>query len=132
MLIVDAANVVGSRPDGWWKDRPGAAARLVERVTRAVDTGALEEPVTIVLEGSARSGAPTTTGPVCVVHAPASGDDAVVELVRAHGGTVVTADRALRERVRTAGGTSVGPSWLLERLPDPPGTTRTTGRGPQT
>ena len=25
-LVVDVANVLGSRPDGWWRDRAGAAA----------------------------------------------------------------------------------------------------------
>ena len=54
------------------------------------------------------------------MHAPASGDDAIVEQVIARSGdgdevTVVTADRALRERVAAAGGSSVGPSWLLDR-----------------
>ena len=55
------------------------------------------------------------------VHAPGSGDDTIVDQVRARsmGGddvVVVTADRALRERVAVAGGSHVGPSWLLARM----------------
>jgi len=65
-LVVDAANVVGSRPDGWWRDRPGAAARLVAALAAALRSGALTSPVTVILEGAARAGVPATpteTGP---------------------------------------------------------------------
>ena len=55
-LVVDAANVVGSRPDGWWRDRPGAAARLVAALAAALRSGALTSPVTVILEGAARAG----------------------------------------------------------------------------
>jgi len=58
MLIVDAANVIGSRPTGWWRDRPGAAGRFTERVRATVSAGQLDPPVTIVLEGRFRQGAP--------------------------------------------------------------------------
>lgn len=132
MLIVDAANVVGARPDGWWRDRPGAARRLVERITQAVDDGRLDGPVIVVLEGAARRGvAEDSTGAhardVTVVHAPGSGDDTIVAVVASHtapptssddvGVTVVTADRALRERVTAFGATVIGPTSLLDRLP---------------
>ena len=40
--MVDGANVVGSRPDGWWRDRAGAATRLAERLVAALDAGALD------------------------------------------------------------------------------------------
>jgi uncharacterized protein YaiI (UPF0178 family) len=113
MLVVDAANVVGSVPDGWWRDRPGAARRLVERVKRSEGLGA----VTVVLEGAAKRGVPEgRDGEVQVVHAPAEGDDTLVAL-SGPGVTVVTADRGLSARVRAAGGQVVGPSWLQERLP---------------
>ena len=59
-LVVDAANVVGSRPDGWWRDRPGAAARLVSALAAALRSGALTSPVVVILEGAARSGVPAT------------------------------------------------------------------------
>jgi hypothetical protein len=130
-LVIDAANVVGSRPDGWWRDRAGAAARLVEQVSAALVNGALSGPVTVVLEGAARAGvaegAAQTPG-LDVVHAPRDGDSAIVALVgslvaQAAGGApcrapvgVVTADRGLRELVTAAGATVHGPSWLLEKL----------------
>jgi hypothetical protein len=123
-LVVDAANVVGSRPDGWWRDRAGAAARLVSALAEALATGALDGPVVVVLEGAARAGVPE--GPVGtglrVVHAPTDGDSAIVaevsDLVAAGAEpTVVTADRGLRARVEAAGGKVVGPSWLRDRLP---------------
>ncbi|QNN54335.1 hypothetical protein [Nocardioides mesophilus] len=116
VLIVDGANVVGSRPNGWWRDRPGAAKRLHESIG-AVDLG--YDQVVLVLEGDAKRGQQVgEDGAVHTVHASGSGDDAIVEQVRtrnADGDTVVvvTADRQLRERVEAAGGSSVGPSWLL-------------------
>src|SRR5581483_1285453 len=54
VLLVDAANVVGSRPDGWWRDRPGAARRLYDAIRSAVADGRLEGPVVVVVEGQAR------------------------------------------------------------------------------
>ena len=118
VLIVDGANVVGSRPNGWWRDRAGAAGRLHQAVA-AADLG--YDEVVLVLEGAAKRGWPAgEDGGLHTVHAPGSGDDAIVDVVRARctGGNevvVVTADRELRERVAAAGGSSVGPSWLLDR-----------------
>ncbi len=57
VLLIDAANVVGSRPSGWWRDRPKAAAQFVERVRNTSDKSRLPQPVVIVLEGQARHGA---------------------------------------------------------------------------
>ena len=121
MLVVDAANVVGSRPNGWWRDRPGAARDLVARIRAATRDGRLDAPVVVVLEGKARGGAPTQTiDGVEVVHARAEGDDAIVDVVAgaADGDavTVVSADRELATRVRDHGATVVGPNWLLDRL----------------
>jgi hypothetical protein len=116
VVIVDGANVVGSRPDGWWRDRPGAARRLHDRLVSAVATGALDPPVVLVLEGAARRGVPEgTTDHVEVVHAPGSGDDTIVELAATPDVMVVTADRELRQRVTELGAAIVGPSWLHER-----------------
>lgn len=119
MLVVDAANVVGSRPDGWWRDRAGAARRFVDEVRRAVVDGRVDPPVIVVLEGRARSGEPEgVTDGVEVVHAAAEGDDAIVAVVeRCDRPRVVTADRELSERVVDAGAAEVvGPTWLLARL----------------
>ncbi|HZP14487.1 MAG TPA: hypothetical protein VFA96_01595 [Nocardioides sp.] len=121
MLIVDAANVIGARPDGWWRDRPGATARLVGRLR-----GAELADVVVVVEGAARSGvSPGGDDTLRVVHAPGSGDDTIVSLVAEAAGregasdvTVVTADRALRTRVRELGADVIGPNWLYQRLPE--------------
>lgn len=119
MLLIDTANVVGSRPDGWWRDRAGATGRLVEQVRAATRTGCLTEPVVMVLEGAGRRAAPAGgRDGVELVHAPGPGDDTVVDLAATHAGpvTVVTADRALGQRLRTIGAAVVGPRWLLDRL----------------
>ncbi|HET9077996.1 MAG TPA: hypothetical protein VFN68_13760 [Acidimicrobiales bacterium] len=125
MLIVDAANVVGSRPDGWWRDRPGAATRLVAQLGAAVTAGRLagpDLPVIVVLEGRARTADPAPVPGVTVVRAQGSGDDAVVAATgEAAGGqpvAVVTADRTLAGRVRSAGGEIRPPGWLLDLLAD--------------
>ena len=137
-LVVDAANVVGSRPDGWWHDRAGAAERLLAALTTLARVGLAEEPaegelpvvrrwpeIVAVLEGEARAAATdgaATEGAVTVVLAEHDGDTAVVAAVqrRAAEGrpaTVVTADRGLAQRVRVAGGTVMSPSRLLRMLP---------------
>ena len=121
VLIVDGANVVGSRPDGWWRDRAGAARRLQERLLTAVLP---YDEVVLVLEGAAKRGNPAgQDGRLRTVHALGSGDDAIVgaviEQVDVDDGrsvTVVTADRALRGRVEAAGASSVSPAWLLDQL----------------
>ena len=119
MLIVDAANVVGSRPNGWWRDRAKAAADLCRELVRAVGDGRLTPPVVVVLEGQARAGvAEGEADGVRVVHASGSGDDTIVELVVqavAEGDevTVATADRELRVRTQEAGGDVTGPRSLL-------------------
>ncbi|CAI9419042.1 NYN domain-containing protein [Nocardioides sp. T2.26MG-1] len=118
-LVVDAANVVGSRPDGWWKDRAGAARRLHERLLVA-DTA--YDEVVLVLEGAAKAGARAgRDGHVRTVHAKGHGDDTIVEQARAaveRGGrvAVVTADRMLQARVQGVGAVALGPSWLLDQL----------------
>ena len=81
MLLVDAANVFGSRPDGWWRDRPGAAGRLVGEIRAAAAAARLPVPVIVVVEGAARRGAAEgTADQVEVVHAPGSGDDVLAAL----------------------------------------------------
>ncbi|GGT18769.1 hypothetical protein [Streptomyces purpureus] len=114
VLIVDGANVVGSVPDGWWRDRKGAAERLRDRLVSVARTGveALPGPVEVVLvvEGQARGVAPVPE--VRVESAPGSGDDRIVELAREAAGrpcVVITADRELRRRVEEQGARCAGP-----------------------
>ncbi len=118
-LVVDGANVVGARPDGWWKDRAGAARRLHERLLVADPPYDL---VVLVLEGAAKGGVRAgRDGHVRVVHAKGNGDDTIVaEAVAAKGRgervSVVTADRFLQARVQGAGAIVLGPSWLWDQL----------------
>lgn len=119
MLLVDAANVIGSRPTGWWRDRAGAARRFVGEVRAAARNGELPTPAVVVLEGAARAGAAEMdVDGVRVVHAARSGDDALVAeiAVAGAGAVLVTADRRLRERARELGAETVGPNWLYDRL----------------
>ena len=124
VLVVDAANVVGSRPDGWWRDRAGAATRLLGRlavlvgaaVTTPAGRAVRVERVDVVLEGRAR--AATDPGvPGIVVHlALHDGDSRIVEVAAAAAprALVVTADRGLRARLD--GADVAGPGWLLDLL----------------
>ena len=122
MLLVDAANVIGSRPDGWWRDRAGAARSFVLRVREATESGRLARPVVVVLEGKARGGVePGEAGGVTVVHAPGSGDDKLVDVISEATDpvTLVSADRELRQRAEALGAALAKPGWLLERLGEP-------------
>jgi predicted RNA-binding protein with PIN domain len=120
--IVDGNNVMGSRPDGWWRDRRGAQRRLVERL-EAFAT-ARDEPVTVIFDGRAHDAGGGSR--VAVMFARRSGrdgaDDDVAALVARHPDpgslTVVTSDAALAGRVRAAGGDVVGAGALLRRLDD--------------
>jgi hypothetical protein len=120
MLLIDAANVIGSRPTGWWRDRVGAGRTFVAGVRAAVDSGRIDQPVVVVLEGMFRQGVPSgLVEGVMVIHAEGSGDDALVDVVAGapdEAVTLVTADRELRRRAESLGAEVVGPSWLLHLL----------------
>ena len=122
MLLVDAANVIGSRPTGWWRDRAAAARTFVAQVRAAVAAGRIDQSVVVVLEGKSRQGVPSGLADgITVMHAEGSGDDALADVVaRAPGEvvTLVTADRELRRRAEALGAEVVGPSWLLHLLED--------------
>ncbi|WP_019181553.1 NUDIX domain-containing protein [Microbacterium yannicii] len=129
-VIVDVANVVGSVPDGWWRDRAGAAERMLARIGelsgRGVAADALELPAhtwypefTAVVEGRAREA--TATPGVEMERAAASGDDAIAATAErlANAGrsvTVVTSDRGLVQRVTDVGAAARGAHWLLDLL----------------
>ncbi|MGW2782198.1 NTP pyrophosphohydrolase [Streptomyces populi] len=120
LLVVDGANVVGSVPDGWWRDRRGAAERLRDRLADFAGPGLPGRPgpleIVLVVEGAARGVDPVPG--VRVDEAPGSGDDRVVELVagaRDRPCLVVTADRELRRRVGELGAGVVGPRTVRPR-----------------
>lgn len=116
-------NVIGSKPDGWWKDRRGAVQTLLERLERWA--AAEDQRVTVVLEGPMTP--PIESAVVEVAHAPRaranSADDEIVRLVQAAARpgeiTVVTSDTALAARVRAAGA-NVQPAAGFRKLIDAP------------
>ena len=130
VLVVDVANVMGSRPDGWWRDRAGAASRLLAGLaplrgrTLPGPDGAAVAPLRLVrvcavVEGRARD-VPAPAG-LELVRAPRDGDASIAraaEDVVAAGEVplVVTADRGLRARL-PAGAEVAGPRWLLDLMP---------------
>ncbi len=100
-------NVIGTRPDGWWKDRGRAMVRLVDQLERwALAEG---HHVTVVFEQPMRP--PIRSSVLEIAHAPRAGansaDDEIVRLVRADDRrgeiVVVTSDIALADRVRDLG-----------------------------
>ena len=112
---------MGSRPDGWWRDRAGAARRLYEQLVQlAAEEG---DDVVLVLEGKAKAGVDERGEPVKVLHARGNGDDAIVEWLQSEQDplrwTVVTADRELRARVEALGAQVMGPRTLLDRFAAP-------------
>jgi hypothetical protein len=121
-LIVDGANVVGSRPDGWWRDRAGAAGRLAAQLAeaqRAGSLGPLGDRVLLVLEGAARRA--EVPEDLAVLRAPRDGDSAMVELAHDLGERdehvcVVTADRELARLLHAVGARTVKPGALLALL----------------
>src|SRR5687768_13854599 len=119
MVVVDGNNVMGSRPDGWWKDRAGAAKRLVEQLgTWAARAG---EEVIVIFDGAAPPAMPAPQH-VEVRFARRRGrdaaDDDIAELVATAGGAplVVTSDAGLARRVRDHGAEVAGARWLLDQL----------------
>ena len=126
VLVVDIANVMGSVPDGWWRDRAGAATRLLNELeplngaeVTLPDLGAVRiTEVCAVLEGAAKR----AEGPeaVSVLRADRDGDSEIVEetnRLTASGRVplVVTADRGLRRRLPELA-LIVGPGWLNRLL----------------
>lgn len=131
-VIVDAANVMGARADGWWRDRAAAARRLHDQLASLAGRGVPGLPdmpdlppldlwfpgFTLVVEGAARRAAFGPADHLRVVPAPGPGDDAIVTEAATLPGRrlVVTADRELRRRCRSAGASVTGPGWLLGLL----------------
>jgi predicted RNA-binding protein with PIN domain len=119
--VVDAMNVIGTRPDRWWKDRPAAMLRLVDQLERWVAAEGAD--VTVVFE---RPPSPPISSPLVeIAHAPRPGpnsaDDEIVRLLRADPHPeqvrVVTSDHALADQVRFLNAT-VEPAEAFRRRLD--------------
>ncbi len=114
--LVDGMNLIGSRPDGWWRDRPRAMRKLVEELQR------LGEPATVVFDG--RPFELEDSGPVEVLFASRRGrnaaDDDIAKLVAQADEPgdlrVVTSDKELVERVRASGGQVIGVGEFRRQL----------------
>jgi predicted RNA-binding protein with PIN domain len=119
-VLVDGNNVIGARPDGWWRDRPGAAARLLARLQCLAASGG---PVVEVVFDVAPRGVDDGVHEGVHVHSATrrgrdAADDRIVELVAARGTAVevVTSDRGLAARVRGADVVVTGAGTFLARL----------------
>jgi uncharacterized protein YaiI (UPF0178 family) len=111
--FIDAMNVIGSRPDGWWRDREGATRRFIDEVAAWAD-----EEVTVVLD-SGPDDLVGRTGAVTVVRASRRGrdaaDDEIVSRVQP-GDRVTTSDSGLAARLRERGAEVEGAGAFLRRL----------------
>ncbi|MAP63763.1 MAG: NTP pyrophosphohydrolase [Microbacterium sp.] len=130
-IVVDMANVVGSVPDGWWRDRAGAPSRLLARVSARAARGVPADALsmdgdlwfpswTAVVEGQARA-VSSEVAHVEVVAAPGEGDDTIVSVAadlrgRGRDVVVVTSDRGLAQRVAEVGALVHGARWLRDLL----------------
>jgi predicted RNA-binding protein with PIN domain len=120
--IIDGMNVIGTRPDGWWRDRHAAMVRLVDLLERWA--AAEGDDVTVVFEQPPRP--PITSSVITVAHAKRaranSADDEIVRRIAeagdAHDVRVVTSDGWLADQVRAAGA-SVEPSLAFRNALDP-------------
>jgi predicted RNA-binding protein with PIN domain len=120
-VLVDGMNVLGSRPDGWWRDRPGA----MERLTRRLDAYAQREGIelAVVFDGQPHArvcGAAETIEVSFAPGGPDAADREIVRMIRADDdpGSIlaVSSDRRLRGSIKAAGARGAGAGELLERM----------------
>jgi predicted RNA-binding protein with PIN domain len=118
-VIVDGMNVIGSRPDGWWRDRDGAVRRLVQQLQ------SLGERIAVVFDGAPLRDLPEGVHDNVLVayairHGRDAADDRIVDEVSrdpdASSLTVVTSDSALRRRVEALGASVEGAGALLAAI----------------
>ena len=118
--LVDGMNVIGTRPDGWWRDRDAAMARLVDRLERW--SAASGDDVTVVFE---RKPSPPISSPVIeIAHAPKprpnAADDEIVRRLHADPDPasirVVTSDHMLADLVRGMGATVEPSASFRDRI----------------
>jgi predicted RNA-binding protein with PIN domain len=118
--LVDGMNVIGTRPDKWWKDRDAAMLKLVDQLERWA--AAEGEDVVVVFER--KPSPPIRSTVIAVMHAPKpkanAADDEIVRLLRAddqaHAIRVVTSDRGLSERAYAEGATVEGSDSFRSRI----------------
>ncbi len=122
-IIVDGNNVIGSRPDGWWRDRPGASRRLVASLQALARASG--DRIAVVLDGRPLEDLPEGVHDgVLVAYATRAGGDAADDRIADEVArdrdpaslVVVTSDRGLADRVRTAGAWVEGAGSLLARI----------------
>jgi predicted RNA-binding protein with PIN domain len=119
-LIVDAMNVIGTRPDGWWRDRHAAMVRLVDRLERL--SAREGDDITVVFER--KPSPPIRSTVIEIAHAPRAqadaADDEIVRLIQASENpgaiAVITSDRWLADRARAAGAAVLGADSFRSRL----------------
>ena len=133
---MDGNNVMGSRPDGWWRDRTGAARRLVaEVIPLALGHGGVW---TIVFDGMEPPRMPPSPECLIVVHTGHGrrdgADDRIVELVHERSdraaSLVYTSDAKLRTRVKALGTQVMGSGALLSQIATLRATMEPTDNGP--
>jgi predicted RNA-binding protein with PIN domain len=119
--IVDGMNVIGSRPDGWWRDREGAKRRLAADLVALAERG---DAVIVVFDGR-EPAEPVEAPGVTVLFAPGgpnAADDRIAELIAADPDpaslTVVTSDADLVRRVTEHGAQTTGARSLRDQLPN--------------
>jgi predicted RNA-binding protein with PIN domain len=122
LWLVDGMNVIGTRPDAWWKDRDAAMLRLVDLLERwAAADG---EDVVVVFERPPRP--PIRSTVIEVAHAPRpkrdAADDEIIRRLERHPNPsvvrVVTSDRWLADRASVVGASVVGAEGFRARLED--------------
>jgi predicted RNA-binding protein with PIN domain len=115
--VIDGMNVIGSRPDGWWRDRSGAIRRLAERL--AAFASVAGDTVVAVVDGESFS-LDVDIEVLFAGRGANAADDAIVRLVADDANpsaiTVVTSDRALVRRVESLGASAVPAGVFLRRL----------------
>jgi predicted RNA-binding protein with PIN domain len=118
--LVDGMNVIGTRPDRWWRDRDAAMLRLVDQLER----WAAAEGADVVVVFERQPSPPIRSTVIEVRHAPKpkadAADDEIVRLLKAdehaHAIRVVTSDRGLSERAHAQGATVEGADSFRSRI----------------
>ncbi len=120
-LLVDGMNVLGSRPDGWWRDRPAAMERLARRLDAFAEREGI--PLTVVFDGREHARVLGSVTRIEVRFAPGGPDAAdreIVRMIRADPEpaaiAAVSSDRRLANSVKAAGARSLSAGELLRWL----------------